>query len=453
MPADRCPTSPVVGDKRTHQGRARLGTFDPDRTPGQADLAPGNLTTLAHFVGFQGDELRRLDVTTPPPSGRSLARELDGNARELSSNHGGDRYETVRARVTVDVHRFWDDNGSIDGRSRGMDNMTASPSNFIDRLFFGYQNSATLKASLELDVFTAIGEGSTDAAALAARCNAAPRGIVALCDSLVVMGFLTKLSGNYALSPDAALFLDRRSQMCIAGIHEFLAAPEMVTLAFQDPAGAVRRGGAPGLANVAPDHPIWVRFARAMGPFMQLDAKLVAEHAGGEPRRVLDISASHGLFGIAFGQRFPECHITGLDWSAVVAVARENADAAGMADRYDTIAGNAFEVAWGKDYDLVLLPNFLHHFDAASCTAILRRAHAALSPGGRVAIVEWVPNEDRISPPVPALFTMTMLLTTPAGTTYTVAELAAMLTDAGFGSPEVMPLVPTPLTLLVARAQ
>jgi SAM-dependent methyltransferase len=335
-----------------------------------------------------------------------------------------------------------------------MDNMTASPSNFIDRLFFGYQNSATLKAALELDVFTAIGEGSTDAAALAARCNAALRGIVALCDSLVVMGFLTKSSDSYTLSSDASAFLDRRSPMCIAGIHDFLAAPEMVALMFQDPAGAVRRGGAPGLANVAPDHPIWVRFARAMGPFMQLDAKLVAEHAGDPPpRRVLDISASHGLYGIAFGQRFPECRVTGLDWSAVIAVARENAATAGMADRYDIIAGNAFEVAWGKGYDLVLLPNFLHHFDAASCTALLRRARAALSPGGRVAIVEWVPNEDRISPPVPALFAMTMLLTTPAGSTYTVPELAAMLTAADFGSPEVTPLLPTPLTLLVARAQ
>jgi len=336
----------------------------------------------------------------------------------------------------------------------GWINMTASPSNFIDRLFFGYQNSAALKAALELDVFTAIGEGSTAAPGLAARCNAAPRGIIALCDSLVVMGFLTKSSDRYALSPDAAAFLDRRSPMCIAGIHDFLAAPEMVALMFEDPAGAVRRGGAPGLANVTPDHPIWVRFARAMGPFMQLDAKLVAEHAGDlPPRRVLDISASHGLFGIAFGQRFPECRITGLDWSAVVAVASENAAAAGMADRYDTIEGNAFEVAWGEAYDLVLLPNFLHHFDAASCTAILKRAHAALSPGGRVAIVEWVPNEDRISPPFPAQFTMTMLLTTPGGTTYTIPELTAMLTAAEFALPEVTSLVPTPLTLLVARAQ
>src|SRR6516164_6710035 len=157
--------------------------------------------------------------------------------------------------------------------------MAASPSNFIDRVFFGYQNTAALKAALELDVFTAVGEGCANVASLAERCRAAPQGIAALCDSLVVMGFLTKSSTSYALSSDAAVFLDRRSPACIAAIHEFLAAPEMVELIFKDPAGAVRHGGAPGLANMAPDHPIWVKFARAMGPFMALDAKLVVQHA------------------------------------------------------------------------------------------------------------------------------------------------------------------------------
>ena len=106
--------------------------------------------------------------------------------------------------------------------------MTVSPSNFINRVFFGYQNTAALKAALELDVFTAIGKDTVGAAALAATCNASPRGIAALCDSLVVMGFLTKSSAGYTQSPDAEVFLDRHSPACIASIHEFLAAPEMV---------------------------------------------------------------------------------------------------------------------------------------------------------------------------------------------------------------------------------
>ena len=330
--------------------------------------------------------------------------------------------------------------------------MNVSPDKFIDCLFLGYQNAAVMKAALELDVFTAIGEGTTDVTALAAHCSAAPRGIAAMCDSLVVMGFLTKSSTNYALSPDAAAFLDRRSPTCIADVHGFMAAPELIALMFQDPAGAVRRGGAPGLANIATDNPIWVRFARSMGPFMAHPAALVVQQLDTPaPQRVLDIAAGHGQFGIAFARRFPDCHVTGLDWGAVVAVARDNAAAAGFAARYDTIVGSAFEVDWGRGYDVVLLPNFLHHFDADACTAILRRAHAALAPGGRVAIIEWVTNDDRVSPPGAAHFTMTMLLTTPAGTTYTAAELAAMLANAGFAPPTVIPLAPTPMTLVLSQ--
>ena len=135
--------------------------------------------------------------------------------------------------------------------------MTApSPANFVDRIFFGYQNAAVLKAALELDVFTAIGAGTVDVTALAAKSDASPRGIAALCDSLVVMGFLTKSSGGYALAPDAAVFLDRNSPACIASIHEFLASPEFVAMVFQDPAGAVRRGGGPGRRKIEPAKPI-----------------------------------------------------------------------------------------------------------------------------------------------------------------------------------------------------
>ena len=86
--------------------------------------------------------------------------------------------------------------------------MTASPANFVNRVFFGYQNTATLKAALELDVFTLIGKNAIDAAALAAKCKASPRGVAALCNSLVVMGFLTKSAAGYAQTEDAAVFLD-----------------------------------------------------------------------------------------------------------------------------------------------------------------------------------------------------------------------------------------------------
>ena len=57
---------------------------------------------------------------------------------------------------------------------------------------------------------------------------------------------------------------------------------------------------------------------------------------------------------------------------------------------------------------------------------------AALKPGGRAATLEFVPNEDRVSPPMPAAFAMTMLTTTADGDAYTLSELSAMYAEAGF---------------------
>ena len=167
---------------------------------------------------------------------------------------------------------------------------------------------------------------------------------------------------------------------------------------------------------------------------------------------MLDIASSHGAYGIAFAKRNPRARLVALDWEAVLAFTEENAQAAGLADRFSKIVGNAFTVDLGSDYDAVLVPNFLHHFNAADCTRFLRRAHAALRPGGRIVIVEFVPNEDRVTPPPSATFSIVMLGTTPEGDAYTFGEYRTMLTAAGFRDATLHPLPPTAQSAVIATA-
>jgi ubiquinone/menaquinone biosynthesis C-methylase UbiE len=329
-----------------------------------------------------------------------------------------------------------------------------TPERFFETIN-AYQQTAALKAAIELDLFTAIGEGRTTAAAIAQRCAASERGIRILCDYLTVMGFLTKEGGQYGLSPDSAMFLDRRSPACIASATKFLASP-YVTDGFRDVAAVVRKGGTviSEQGSLAPEHPMWVEFARAMAPLMALPADLIAKLAGaaeGKKWKVLDIAAGHGLFGIAMARRNPNAEIVAVDWPNVLAVAKENAQAAGVAARHRTIPGSAFEVEFGSGYDLALLTNFLHHFDIATCEKLLPKVHAALTPGGRAVTFEFVPNEDRISPPIPAKFSMMMLGTTPSGDAYTFAEYERMFRSAGFSSSEFHPLPPTPGSVVISH--
>jgi hypothetical protein len=121
-----------------------------------------------------------------------------------------------------------------------------------------------------------------------------------------------------------------------------------------------------------------------------------------------------------------------------------------MASRYRTNPGDAFKVDFGSGFDLALITNFLHHFNRATCVSFLRKVADALAPGGQVAVVEFVPNQDRISPPIPAGFGLTMLAGTPEGDVYTEADLRSMLAEAGLHEPHVHEL-PTPQKVVVAK--
>ncbi|MFN2515801.1 MAG: methyltransferase [Pyrinomonadaceae bacterium] len=319
------------------------------------------------------------------------------------------------------------------------------------QLFFqtgsAYQRTEGLKAAIELEVFTAIGEGNTTALEIAKRCQASERGTRILCDFLCILGFLTKQNGQYALTVDTATFLDKRSPAYLGGGLEFLLSP-MLTDGFKNFADAVRKGGTTMKdgGTVAPEHPVWVKFARAMAPMMALAAQLMAklvEPTADRKLKILDVAAGHGLYGIAFAKNNPQANIVALDWPSVLEVAKENARGAGVADRYSTIEGSAFDVDYGTGYDLILLTNFLHHFDAPTNETLLRKVHAALGEHGRAITLEFVPNEDRISPPDSAAFSVTMLGSTPSGDAYTFPELERMCANAGFARSEIHQLPPS----------
>jgi ubiquinone/menaquinone biosynthesis C-methylase UbiE len=200
---------------------------------------------------------------------------------------------------------------------------------------------------------------------------------------------------------------------------------------------------------------MWVQFARSMAPMFALPASIVAPivTTPGTPARVLDVAAGHGLFGILVALQNAAAQVTFQDWDNVLDVARENVQRAGIADRSSFLPGSFFDVDLGTGFDLVLLPNFLHHFDRATNIGLLKKARAALAATGKAAVIEFVPNEDRISPPDGALFAMRMLGTTPTGDAYTFGEIDGMLREAGFGAAQAHSLAPAHQQLILASRQ
>ena len=318
-----------------------------------------------------------------------------------------------------------------------------------------FQRTFALKAAIELDVFRAVGEGPGDVSSIARHAKASERGIRILCDFLVIHGLLQKVDGHYRHTPSSAAFLDPNSPHCLSSIVRFLSLPEL-RQPYEHLAEIVRTGKTvlPGEGTVEPENPVWVEFAQSMAPMMvplagPLGAIVLQGRSG--PMRVLDIAAGHGLFGIEIAKQNPQAHVTGLDWLPVLRVALDNAKKAGVQDRYDMLPGSAFDVEFGGPYDSVLLTNFLHHFDSETCVGLLKKVRGSLKPGGSVATLEFVPNEDRVSPPMPAAFSMTMLTSTAAGDAYTFKELSDMYTQAGFRAVTAHPIPMSPHTIVMAR--
>ncbi len=297
--------------------------------------------------------------------------------------------------------------------------------------FRAFERTLALRTAIEMDLFTRIGRGANTLRALAAASGASERGLRALCDYLTVQGHLLKRGARYSLTLNSRLYLTAGSPAYFGSAVKFFAS-DATLAAFCRLRQTVERGTACSADFAELD---WVEYARSMAPLAEATAQFAANALAGDskgPMQVLDLGAGHGLYGLAIAAKNPAAQIFALDAQAVLKVAIGNARQAGVAARYHPIPGDALETEFGGPYDLVLAANLAHHFEEASNIRLFQKARAALKPTGRIALIEWVPNADRVTPAHDAAFALTVLATSARGAIYTLREYSRMLRTAGF---------------------
>jgi (2Fe-2S) ferredoxin/predicted O-methyltransferase YrrM len=307
----------------------------------------------------------------------------------------------------------------------------------------GFQASRAALTAIELDVFTAVGQGA-EAGRVAAKLGADPRATEMLLNALVALRLLEKRGNMFTNSPAAARFLVEGSpdNARAALLHTAYLWPRWSTLT-----ECVRKGTAVHPRG-ADDQ--WIRtFIAAMDRNSKESAALVVRSVPGNgARRMLDLGGGSAAFSIAFVKANPDLRSDLLDLPNVVPLAQEYIRKAGLEDRVCARAGDMLTDRLGQDYDLVLLSSICHMFTPEQNRGLLRRIFAALAPHGRVVIREFILEADKTAPRQAALFSLNMLVATDAGASYSEPEYEQWLREIGFGEVKRVRL-PGPVGLMI----
>ncbi|MFI0409349.1 methyltransferase domain-containing protein [Actinomadura sp. 3N508] len=294
---------------------------------------------------------------------------------------------------------------------------------------WGLGRTATLVTALDLDLFTAIAEGSDTVDDLVRRTDASRRGMHALLTALHASGFVHRDGDRYRLADDAAMYLVRGSRAYLGDmrhIHRqlnFKIWPQLTEAV---------RSGAPCkeiFAEQADD--VWARITPYLDALAVGAGRWMAGVAGDlvpSRPRILDVGCGYGGSGRALAEGW-NGSVVGIDREISVTAARDLAREAGLADRTEYRSGDVFDTPWGGPYDVVLLGNLLHGYPVAEVREILARSAAALTDDGVLLLYEIVPD-DTETDPVGAFFSLQMLMTSE-GVAHSLDDYDRWLAEAG----------------------
>jgi (2Fe-2S) ferredoxin/2-polyprenyl-3-methyl-5-hydroxy-6-metoxy-1,4-benzoquinol methylase len=367
-------------------------------------------------------------VQTHFQAGRLVERLANKDAAALKVEIGANRDKTLAAQRAQEAAGVLPDD--------------------LNRTLRGFQESRVLLTAVELDLFSAVGSGAR-ADEVSARIGSDPRATEMLMNALVAMGWLAKQDTIFRNTP-----LSERYFVAGSADDARAATLHLVHLwqTWSTLTPCVRAGASVSQPETVGRGEEWTRaFIAAMHRNARARAPWVVRAVGTESvARMLDVGGGSGAYSIAFAGASENLQIDLLDLANVIPIAQSHIESAGLTGRIRTRPGDLRADKFGEGYDLVFVSAICHMLGPDENKDLLRRCFAALAPKGRVVIQDFILEPDKTAPKSAALFALNMLVGTRAGSTYTEAEYAAWLLEAGFQDVRQVRL-PGPSGLIVAR--
>jgi (2Fe-2S) ferredoxin/predicted O-methyltransferase YrrM len=302
----------------------------------------------------------------------------------------------------------------------------------LDQMIRDFMPSRCVLTALELDIFTAVGDGA-NAEQIGTKINANARAVGMLLNALVALGLLSKSGDDYKNTPESARFFVQGSK---DNHRNGLLHSANIWHRWSTMTDAVRSGTRvpTDRKNDRDDTPAWTRnFIAGMQRHAKDRAPLVVKALGtAGVRRILDLGGGSGAYSIAFAKACPDLRCEILDIPEVVPLAAEYVSQAGVSAQVSLRTGDMLQDSFGSGYDIIMLNAICHMFSEEQNQNIFRRAHQALAPNGRLVVQDFILNPDKTGPQHAALFSLNMLVNTDAGASYSEFEYTHWMKAAGF---------------------
>jgi SAM-dependent methyltransferase len=316
----------------------------------------------------------------------------------------------------------------------------------LTRLASGHVEARIIQTAVELGVFDALSGRVMDAPSVASSLDTDERATTLFLNALTALGLLDKIDNRFALAPVAAKHLVRNSPQYLGNMILFDAS---LWDCWERLADAIRSGAPARPPNMYQEDPSETEvFITAMDSLVKArgDAEMIAKAIDWNGiAELLDVGSGPATYPITLCRRFPNLHATVLDLPGTLSITRRYVREAGLEKRIRLIAGDYRADPIPRSYDVIWLSNIIHGEGEQENASLIRKLAASLRAGGRLVVKDHILDDSRTTPPVGAVFSLLMLLTTASGRCYSFGEIKHWMEQAGL-SPVQPVHLPAPLT-------
>ena len=293
-----------------------------------------------------------------------------------------------------------------------------------------FQISRILFTSLELDIFSKIGNESKTLHQIATESNLNENPLGRLLNALVNLGFLEKKDDLYLNKVDTLLYLSNDSPNYLGNLMHIASLWDM----WSDLTYSIKEGKPRKYKNLWEKDEKWLEsfILSTFNDAKQYANQIVPSIPLTNSLKMLDLGAGSGIYSIEFAKLYPKISIIAYDLPQVIPITQKFIDRSGYKDRISTYGGDFTKDEIGVGYDFIFISDVLSEYPYRTTLDLLKKAYNALNFGGVIAVFETMYNDERTGPKEAIMQSLNMLVNTMGGDVLNDTDIWFALREAWF---------------------